>query len=336
MESLSTGRRSKPLQALVVDDSATIRFAMARMLRELGIEVTQAGNGPEALARFQQGRPDLVLIDVNMPGMSGFSVVREMRVLSGDQWIPIIFLSSMEGDESIVRGIECGGDDYLVKPVSQVVLGAKIRALRRLEGMRHELAHVSAELTLANERLAILSQEDGLTGLANRRKFDQQLQQEVGRARRGHHPISLLLCDVDFFKAFNDAYGHPAGDACLQKVALALQAACKRPADLAARYGGEEFAIILPETPAEGARCIAQAAIEAIAQQRIAHRASRAAPHVTISIGICTLVAERDTSIESLVKCADVALYRAKTQGRNRCVAFDDEVAQAAPAGLVA
>jgi diguanylate cyclase (GGDEF)-like protein len=327
MDIISGDEPTVTLEALVVDDARTIRFAMSRMLQELGIKVTEASSGEEALASFRRRRPDLVLIDVNMPGMSGFNVVKEMRALGGSEWIPVIFLSSMEGEESIVRGIECGGDDYLVKPVSRVVLGAKIRALRRLEAMRHKLSDVSAELSRANDRLAILSIEDGLTGLANRREFDERLQSELGRARRGNYPISLLLGDVDFFKAFNDSYGHPAGDACLQRVAAALKRSCRRPADLACRYGGEEFALILPETGSDGALLVARSAIESVAQLGITHRGSRVASHVTLSIGCCTILPDAGGTLESIVKGADIALYKAKATGRNRCVAFDGEVA---------
>ena len=336
MELICLDQPAATLEALVVDDARTIRFAMARMLGELGINVTEASSGAEALKSFRQRRPDLVLIDVNMPGMSGFNVVKEMRAMGGTEWIPVIFLSSMEGENSILQGIECGGDDYLVKPVSRVVLGAKIRALRRLEAMRRKLSDVSAELARANDRLAILSVEDGLTGLANRREFDQRLESELGRARRGHYPVSLLLGDVDFFKSFNDAYGHQAGDACLQRVAAALKRCCRRPADLACRYGGEEFAIILPETGAGGALLVATSVVAAVAQLGITHRASGVAPHVTLSVGCCTILPDAASTPEGIVKGADVALYEAKAAGRDRCVAFVADAARPTVAGLAA
>src|SRR3989442_9775853 len=169
-----------------------------------------------------------------------------MRKSSPDEWVPIIFLSSKEDDQDLDRAIEAGGDDYLVKPVSFVVLNAKIRALHRIESMRSKLIEVSRDLATANRELEKLSRQDGLTGIANRRYFDSYLQTEVRRAARERSPLSLILSDVDNFKAFNDCYGHQAGDDCLRQVATALSSAGRRPADLAARYGGGEFAMIPP------------------------------------------------------------------------------------------
>ena len=252
-------------KVLVADDARVMRFATLRILKKLGLAAVEAEDGLQALELFEREKPDLVLIDVQMPGLDGLEVVRRIRSLSGEHWVPVIFLTSMQDESDFTRGIEAGGDDYLTKPVSPVVLEAKIRAMRRLDDMRRELIAVTLELREANERLARLSQQDGLTGLANRRRFDLDLMRELGRARRERRPISLLIADVDFFKAFNDTYGHPAGDDCLRRVAGALRATCRRPLDLAARYGGEEFALILPDTTEEAARGRALDAMRAVA-----------------------------------------------------------------------
>ncbi len=268
-------------------------------------------------------RPDLVLIDAVMPVMDGYEAARRMRKSSPDEWVPIIFLSSKEDDQDLDRAIEAGGDDYLVKPVSYVVLNAKIRALHRIETMRSKVIEVSRDLATANRELEKLSRQDGLTGIANRRYFDSYLQTEVRRAARERSPLSLILSDVDNFKAFNDCYGHQAGDDCLRQVATALSSAGRRPADLAARYGGEEFAMILPGTVVDGAVDVARSVVRVIAGLAIPHARSGAG-QITISQGIVSLAPEKKTSPEDLIHRADQALYQAKQQGRNRCVVFGE------------
>src|SRR5262245_36432868 len=236
------------MKVLIVDDSPTIRVALRGLVQRMGHSVLEAGDGSEALKIYAEDRPDLVLIDVVMPVMDGYDAARQMRESRPDEWVPIIFLSSKEADQDLDRAIEAGGDDYLVKPVSFVVLNAKIRALQRIESTRAKLLETSRDLASANRELENLSRQDGLTGIANRRHFDAYLLTEIKRAARDREPISLILADVDYFKAYNDCYGHQAGDDCLRQIASALKTVGKRPADLAARYGGEEFAMVLPST----------------------------------------------------------------------------------------
>jgi diguanylate cyclase (GGDEF)-like protein len=257
-----------------------------------------------------------------MAGVDGYEVARRLRQRAGD-WVPIIFLSAMEDDEDLRKGIEAGGDDYLLKPVSPVVLGAKIRAMRRIDEMRRRLVSLSTQLSEANAALERLAQQDALTGLANRRQFDAVLAHEWARARRDRRPISLVMADVDFFKLYNDCYGHPGGDACLRQVATALRSACRRPADLAARYGGEEFALILPDTPVEGAMELAEALLERVRGLGLPHAHSTVAPHVTLSMGVGTCVPDAMATADGFVQRADEALYQAKLLGRNRCFTFE-------------
>jgi diguanylate cyclase (GGDEF)-like protein len=271
---------------------------------------------------YRRDRPGLVLIDVVMPVMDGYESARHMRETGADEWVPIIFLSSKEADQDLDRAIEAGGDDYLVKPVSFVVLNAKIRALQRLESMRTKQLEMSRDLASANRELEKLSRQDGLTGIANRRYFDSYLVSELRRGARERQSLSLILSDVDHFKAFNDCYGHQAGDDCLRRVAAALSSAGRRPADLAARYGGEEFAMVLPGTVIEGAVDVAQAVSRVIEGLAIPHARSAVSPKVTLSQGIVALTPEKETSSEDLIKRADQALYLAKQQGRNRYVVF--------------
>ena len=308
------------MKVLIVDDSPTIRAALRGLVQKMGHSVIEAADGSKALAIYAQDRPDLVLIDVVMPVMDGYDAARQMRHSRPDEWVPIIFLSSKEADQDLDRAIEAGGDDYLVKPVSFVVLNAKIRALQRIESTRTKLLEMSRDLAAANRELERLSRQDGLTGIANRRYFDTYLLTEVKRASRERQPLSLILADVDYFKAFNDCYGHQAGDDCLRRVASALKAVGRRPADLAARYGGEEFAMVLPATAMEGAVDLAKSLARAIDALAIPHVRSGVSTNLTLSQGIASLIPVHDTKSETIIEFADQALYQAKQQGRNRYV----------------
>lgn len=313
------------MKILIVDDSRTTRAALSSMLAKMGHGVVEAEDGAQALRSLQQEHIDLVLLDVQMPKLDGFATVRQMRALQNGRWIPIIFLSGRESDADLERGILAGGDDYLVKPVSPVVLGAKIQALRRIDEMQRQLFDLTEQLTAANRELGQLARQDGLTGIANRHHFDERLAEEIARARRCPVPLGLVLCDVDDFKSYNDCFGHQAGDACLQRVAAALSGACRRATDLVARYGGEEFALILPDTHAKGLAQIAAAARARVEGLAIAHPESRASSVVTISLGGIVLVPDVSTTPASLIRAADAALYQAKQQGRNRFVAYSGQ-----------
>ena len=305
---------------LIVDDSAIIREAISAAIVSMGLEPMLAETGEQALELFLASPPKVVLLDVMLPGIDGYETAKRMRSGLPETWVPILFLSSSEDDQDLERAIECGGDDYLTKPVSPVVLSAKIRALQRLEKMHQKMVELSAALTTTNQRLETLSQQDGLTGIANRRAFDHRLGMHFAHAARKREPLSLALCDVDHFKGFNDCYGHVAGDECLRQIAAVLARHAKRATDLAARYGGEEFALVLPDTPPEGALKVLQAVRDELASLAIAHERSDCAGVVTLSIGLATRVPERDKQVTDLVGRADEALYRAKSLGRNRIV----------------
>lgn len=308
------------MRIMVVDDSPTFRAGVAKMLAQMGHEPVPAENGLQALERAREEFPDLVLMDARMPVMDGYEAARRIRETWPDHWVPIIFLSGSEDDQDLQRGIEAGGDDYLVKPVSYVVLHAKIRAMRRIEDMRRKLVTLSDQLAVANRELEELSHRDELTGIANRRHFDTYLDRELHRSSRTHRPLALVLLDVDHFKDYNDRHGHLAGDECLRRVAETLRSCCTRAADLAARFGGEEFALILPETDSAGAMRVAEHARVAIAALRLPHGASGTAPHVSVSAGVGARNPDARLAMPQLLARTDEALYLAKGRGRNCCV----------------
>lgn len=311
------------MKALVIEDTLTSATLVCHQLSKMGLEPVHAANGSLGIEAFKRERPDLVLLDIIMPGMDGFEVARRLRQLEQDgEWTPIIFLTARTSDEDLRHGIEVGGDDYLVKPISELVLAAKIRAMQRIAQMRYSLLVLTRKLDEANRELTRLSAMDGLTGIANRRRFDETLLREWRRAARVHAPVSVIAVDVDAFKQFNDGYGHQVGDECLKAVARTLESQLRRPTDLVARYGGEEFFAVLPDTGPEGALQVAQAMRETVEAMQITHRFSPAAAVVTISAGVACQVAEpgQDMGFVPLLKAADEALYEAKRAGRNRVV----------------
>ena len=237
----------------------------------------------------------------------------------GDEWAAIIFLTSMDKDEDMARGIEVGGDDYLLKPISEVVLKAKVNAMRRLVEMQRALVEVTQELNVANKELERLSTTDGLTGLANRRFFDDLSVREWRRCERMKKPMALVMVDVDHFKKYNDTYGHQGGDECLKAVAAQVARAAPRASDLAARYGGEEFVLVLGETTVDGAKWVANNIRQHVADLNIPHSASSIG-HVSVSCGVASLLPLEDMPFDILLKVADEALYKAKEQGRNTVV----------------
>lgn len=306
------------MKILIVEDSRSNLQVLTQYARGFGADVVPAASGEVAVAAFAAEKPDLVLLDVILPDIDGFEVARRIRAMENEGgWTPIIFLSSLGKDEDIEHGIMAGGDDYLHKPVSEIVLGAKVRAMERLIQMRGSLVSLASELDTANQELQRLSASDGLTGIANRRYFDEHITREWRRARRNASSISLMMCDVDHFKLFNDTYGHQAGDECLRRIAGAIATSLERGSDLAARYGGEEFVVVLCETAIGGALIVAEKIRHAVHALNIPHVGSSLG-RVTLSIGLAAAVPELDDASDNLIAMADKALYDAKHNGRDR------------------
>lgn len=306
------------LKVMVVEDSRVTMKALSNYLGRMGINnLLTATTGQAAIEIFRNNRPDIILLDAILPDIDGFDIAKQMRDMErGDEWTAIIFLTSMAKDEDLARGIEVGGDDYLMKPISEVVLKAKMRAMRRLVEMQRSLVEVTQELHEANRELQRLSTTDGLTGIANRRFFDELVVREWRRCTRMKQPISLVMIDVDHFKKYNDNYGHQAGDECLRAVAAQVARASPRASDLAARYGGEEFVLVLGETTIDGAKWVANLIRQHVADLNMPHIASPL-QRVTISCGAASIMPRDDLPLETLLKSADSALYQAKAQGRN-------------------
>lgn len=290
---------------LVVDDEPANIELLAAVLEEDG-EILFATSGAAALTVAEAERPDIVLLDVVMPGLDGFEVCRRLKDNPATAQIPVIFVTSLDHETDEEIGLNLGAVDYVSKPINAPITRARVRA--HIELKRHR------------DRLTDLAYMDGLTAVANRRRFDEYAALEWRRARRHARPISVALIDVDEFKRFNDRYGHIEGDGCLKRVAAVLRRALQRPGDLLARYGGEEFVCLMPETPADGAHANAERMREAVARLAIAHDGAAAADHVTISVGVASAVIDASSSLDELLAHADGNLYRAKSEGRNRVV----------------
>jgi diguanylate cyclase (GGDEF)-like protein len=313
-------KRTDALKVLVVEDSRVTLKVLCNFLERMDIpQPLTAETGADAIAIYRRERPDIILLDAQLPDIDGFEIASQIRASEQkDDWTAIIFLTSMTKDEDLARGIEVGGDDYLLKPVSEVVLQAKVRAMRRLIDMQRSLVDVTHQLNAANKELQRLSTIDGLTGISNRRMFDALSIREWRRCERMKKPISLVMLDVDNFKLFNDQYGHQAGDDCLRAVAAQVSRAAPRAADLAARYGGEEFVLVLGETDADGARWVAENVRQHVSELGIPH--STPSRRVTISCGVASVVPGLGLSLDVLLRTADQALYQAKAAGRDQVI----------------
>jgi diguanylate cyclase (GGDEF)-like protein len=298
---------------LIVEDDATIQALLSAVL---GSEwnVKTARDGQTALTLAAEHVPDIVLLDIGLPDLDGLEVCRRLKANPRLEQVPVIFLTARTSGEDEIDGLQAGGIDYITKPINPAVLKARIRNHLELKQNRDELVR--------------LARTDGLTGLYNRRTFDDLLQREWRRLARTGEPLSVIMMDVDHFKLYNDTYGHGGGDLCLQRVARAAESALQRPADIVARYGGEEFVALLPETKLEGAMAVAEAIRAAVAALEIPHASSKTAPHVTLSLGAACTIPQPELDPAALLAVADQQLYLAKTAGRNRAQGINASAAQ--------
>lgn len=301
----------------IVDDSKSIRDFIAGCVGALGHQVSFSENGEQALEHVQSQAVDLLMMDVEMPGMGGFETTKKIREIKQDDWFPIVFITSKSDDDSYTQGILAGGDAYLSKPIEPLRLQLQFTAMERIYMMRQKLKQAEDQVKETNKKLLKMAMFDELTGLANRRNFDDTLEREYKLAKRKKNPLSVIICDIDFFKIYNDSYGHQKGDECLAIVAKAIGSVPSRPTDLACRYGGEEFTLVLPNTDLTGGSQVAERLRLAVWNTNIPHEGSKIETRVTLSVGLSTYNGQFKSE-DAITKAADEALYRAKEKGRNR------------------
>jgi diguanylate cyclase (GGDEF)-like protein len=293
---------SRP-RLLIVDDEPINIQTLYEIFRQ-EYEVFIATNALQGLEICDSNPPDLILLDIVMPGMNGLEMCRQLKSNQRTQDIPIIFVTAYGNPEEETRGLDAGAVDFIMKPFNCAVVRARVNT--------HMTMKTQSDL------LRSMAFIDGLTGVANRRRFDESLEAEWRQCRRHRFPLALLMIDIDHFKKYNDTYGHLEGDICLQKIASILREQLGRPHDLVARYGGEEFACLLPGVDMEGAMHKAQSILEELHRQAIPHESSETAPFVTISLGVAVSYPGPELLHGRLVAMADAQLYRAKQEGRNR------------------
>jgi diguanylate cyclase (GGDEF)-like protein len=315
---------------VVADDDRAVRAAIIEGLSDGNgnYEFIEVADGSQALSALRAHHPDLLLMDVEMPGLGGVEVCRIVKAnqsTTGFGFLPVILMTARRTTGK-VEGLELGADDYLVKPFDMLELSARVKSMLRLKTLQDALVEKNRQLDRANreleekrEELLLLSRTDGLTGLVNRRHFDERLEAEFARAQRYRAPLSCLLLDIDHFKRVNDTWGHPFGDLVLKEVARAARA-CLRDVDVLARYGGEELVALLPETGGADALRAGERLREAVAQLAlVCETVTPPAPvRCTVSIGAATWPAAGLATAEALLQAADGRLYDAKQAGRNR------------------
>ncbi len=292
-----------PPVVLAIDDSPEILQALGRALgSEFDLRV--ATNAKDGLALALEIKPDLILLDIMMPEVDGYETLRRLQAHSALSDIPVIFLTALHGQEDEAKCLGAGARDFVGKPFNPCVLRARVTTQIRMKQQSEEL-----------HRLARL---DHLTGLVNRRVFLESADMAWRICRRDKQPLSLVMVDVDHFKAYNDTYGHQQGDACLRAVAHALRYTVHRAGDMVARLGGEEFACLLPNTSLANAEVVAERMRAAVERLALPHMASSTDQVVTVSLGVSSMIPSGESNVERLLERADRALYQAKAKGRNR------------------
>jgi len=295
---------SKEQYKLLITDRDQLFLRLLRDTLVDEFDIITAGSCASLFTLASEQKPDVILLDIEMMPLEGFQLCDRLKQNPATKDIPVVFITARSTWSDEVRGLEVGGIDYIRKPVNPPVLRARL--------------HNHAELKQIRDRLEYLAREDPLTAIPNRRQFEEVLEVEWRRCRRENQTIAIIMMDIDNFKQFNDNYGHSAGDDCLRKVAKALRAAVKRPADLMARYGGEEFVCILPNTDLSGATALARTMCKNVTDLQILHKCSSAAKYVTLSSGVAVATPKDDISPLDLIRHADEMLYAVKVTGRNR------------------
>ncbi|MCL2500644.1 MAG: diguanylate cyclase [Defluviitaleaceae bacterium] len=287
---------------LIVDDSMMNLSVLSGILSPQ-YTVYTANNGLEGINSAKKYKPDVIILDIVMPDMDGYEVIKILKHDEELQGIPVIFITGLTNTAEEERGLQLGGADYIIKPFSSVIVKLRVENQVRMQGMIREIT--------------FMSMNDSLTGLPNRRCFDERLHTEWKRARREKQSIGILLIDIDYFKKFNDFHGHLNGDEALKTVASMIKAALVRPVDIAARWGGEEFIVLLPGADMDGAEEVAKK-IRLIVELTSIYLREGGTAKTTVSIGVNARIPTADDHADNFIQHADDALYEAKAQGRNR------------------
>jgi diguanylate cyclase (GGDEF)-like protein len=297
-------KHMKP-KILLVDDTPSNILVLNEILKDQGYEILSANNGDDALRIARSDIPDLILLDVVMSDQDGYEVCRQLKSDARTQLIPVIFITAYNDDDDEAYGFELGAVDYITKPVKPAIVRARVRTHLQLKQQQDVMASISST--------------DFLTGIANRRSFDEAITREVHNNICPSSPLTLIICDIDYFKQYNDTYNHLAGDQCLKTIAKTIEQIFNRERDLVARYGGEEFVIILPGTDVEKATELAKQLHEKVISLKILNKNSEIHEYLTVSMGIATMMDKSDVATpDPLIEAADQALYQAKKNGRNR------------------
>ena len=322
---------SQQAKILIVDDQPDNLELLSVICGFQGYEVTKSDRGKLAIELAKQERPHLILLDISMPEMDGYTVCQILKSDSATKDIPIIFISVLKEIENKTQAFKFGGNDYITKPfqIEDVILrvetqlkfyGVQIELKERNQQLAKEIQDRQAaetKLLKLNHKLSKLATLDSLTNIANRHYFDEILNKEWQRAQIESSPLSLILCDIDYFKLYNDFLGHQAGDTCLKQVAQAISKTVRHSGDLAARYGGEEFAVILPQTTPENALVVAENIRLRIKELNIPHPSSSVSDRVSLTLGVSCVIPNSATTKQQLLVTADTALYQAKNAGRD-------------------
>ena len=327
-----TGVQDTSIMVLLVDDQPIVAERVRQdLLADPAIDFHYCQDPAELINTAAEIRPTVILLDLLMPDVNGYDLLRRLRADPVTRDVPVIVLSSREQVDCKAEAFACGANDYLIKLPDRRELVARvlyhsrayINKLQR-DAAFNALRESQRRLEQKNFELLQMSNVDGLTGVSNRRHLDALLEQVWAHAQRSRSSVSVIMLDIDYFKPFNDSYGHLAGDDCLRAVAITLREQLPRSTDFVARYGGEEFAVVLGATDIDGAIRVAEKLLAAVDGLGIEHRTSPIAPHVTISLGVASTVPQPGQDSKELIAQADVALYAAKGRGRHCCVRYDE------------
>ena len=327
------------INILIVDDDQDMGRLLEVYLKKLA-EVKKINFSDTAQKSYQilkladpktEARVDLIILDIILGEENGIEICRKIKKHPAYKEVPVIMITAQKEEEYLKEAFEAGAMDYLKKPIKKIEFMARIKSAIRLRKeikdrieREKRLVELSKELKKANQKLEKMALVDGLTGISNRRLFDQKIEEELKRAKRKQSTLSLIMIDIDKFKEYNDTYGHQQGDQCLKKVAKVLDENTKRAADFAARYGGEEFVVILPETAKDGSLKIAEDIRKGIINLKMEHRNSSVSDYLTVSLGVSSISTKKKIDqdlIKEFIERADQALYQAKESGRN-CSVF--------------